>query len=103
MKFIIFLLLSISFFSCAFESSERGEKEIVSAELVYSIRARIMDDQGAVIDTFSSVRKKDTIAINKKEDLKKLEEIISKSRSYDDIWKAALKYRLIVHYKDSEE
>lgn len=103
MKLFIFLLLTISFFSCAFESRERGEKEIVSAELVYSIRARIMDDRGVVIDTSSSLRRKDTIAINKKEDLKKLEEIISRSRSYDGIWKAALKYRLIVHYKDSEE
>ena len=81
----------------------KRRKEIVSTELVYSIRARIMDDRGVVIDTSSSLRRKDTIAINKKEDLKSLRNLFQEAEVMTVYGRAALKYRLIVHYKDSEE
>lgn len=99
---IIFLLLPILFYSCT--SENKKQKEIVSAKLIYSIRAGILNDEGARIDTFSAKqRDRDTILINRKEDVDKLQEIISHSTEYTGFWKAFFKYHLIIHYNDSTE
>jgi hypothetical protein len=48
MKGILFLLLTIFFFGCA---SKAKEKEILSAELIYSNRASIHNYDSLLIDT----------------------------------------------------
>lgn len=97
---VIFLLLPILFYNCT--SKNKTEKEIISAELIYSIQARILNEEGAVVDTIPNKRW-DTITINKYENIKKLQNIISNSDRYYGFIKMPIKFRLIVNYEDSEK
>lgn len=97
---VILLLLPILFYNCTFKNKK--EKEILSAKLIYSIRAGILNDAGAVVDTIPNKRW-DTIIINKYENIKKLQNIISNSDRYYGFIKMPIKFRLIVNYEDSEK